>query len=94
MKHRRFSILVIIITAICAGALQIAIALKAALPLILLRLGASARGMNAVGIIGGADGPTSIYLSGAGAVSYSAFTAIMALLAAAGTAYLIVNGRK
>ncbi len=94
MKHRRFSILVIIITAICAGVLQLAIAFKAALPLILLRLGASAPDASAVGIIGSADGPTSIFVSSAGAISYSAFTVIMALLAAAGTAYLIFNGRK
>lgn len=94
MKNRRFSILIIVITAICAGAVRLAITLKTALPLLLLRLSANPRHANAVGIIGGADGPTSIYVTGSGTSPFSTFTVIMALLALAGAVYLVFNGRK
>ena len=49
------------------------------------------RGASSIGIIGGADGPTSIYVSSS---LFPNITAIFALLAAAGIIYLFFDKRK
>lgn len=50
------------------------------------------RNASSIGIIGGADGPTSVFLSGE--ISFNWFTAIFVLLTIMGAIYLIISKYK
>jgi len=92
MKKMKYKV-VFIATVICGLATMINIAYIFSLPLLLSFLfQKDLRGANTIGIIGGADGPTSIYV----ASSYNShlITVILALITILGIAYLIMAKRK
>jgi Na+-transporting methylmalonyl-CoA/oxaloacetate decarboxylase beta subunit len=92
MNNNTINKFVMIFTVICGAAAAIGIAYEFLLPLYLsYKFKSDLSDASAIGIIGGADGPTTIYLSGS--VS-PGITALFAVLAATGIAYLVITKRK
>lgn len=92
MNNKTIKKFVMIFTVICGAAAAIGILYEYLLPLYLsYKLNKDLSDASAIGIIGGADGPTTIYLSGS--VS-PGITALFAVLTAIGIAYLIMAKRK
>lgn len=92
MNNKPIRKIVIILTVFCAAAAAFGILYEYLLPLYLsYKLNKDLRDASAIGIIGGADGPTTIYLSGS--VS-PGITAVFAVFAVIGIAYLVITKRK
>ncbi|KAF5040091.1 Na+-transporting oxaloacetate decarboxylase beta subunit [anaerobic digester metagenome] len=92
MNNKMIKKLVMIFTVFCTAAAALGISYQYLLPLYLsYKLNKDLSDASAIGIIGGADGPTTIYLSGS--VS-PGLTAVFAVFAAIGIAYLIITKRK
>ncbi|MGI6776462.1 MAG: sodium ion-translocating decarboxylase subunit beta [Acetivibrionales bacterium] len=88
MKNKRLIKAITILTIICALIAVISAFSFYLLPLYLsYKLSRDISGVSSVGIIGGADGPTVIYLSGQ--ISFHWFTVVFATLAILGVIYLI-----
>lgn len=83
---------VLIFTVFCTAAAAIGILYEHLLPLYLsYRFKTDLSDASAIGIIGGADGPTTIFISGS---APAGLTAVFAVLAAIGILYLIISKRK
>jgi len=92
MNNKRIERLIFIFTVICGAAALINAAYYYLLPIYLsYKFNADLRGASSIGIIGGADGPTSIFVASSQSPN---ITAIFALLAVAGVIYLINAKRK
>jgi Na+-transporting methylmalonyl-CoA/oxaloacetate decarboxylase beta subunit len=92
MNNKTINKFVMIFTVVCGAAAAIGILYEYLLPLYLsYKFKTDLSDASAIGIIGGADGPTTIYLSGS--VS-PGITALFAVLAAMGITYLIIAKRK
>lgn len=92
MYNKLIRKIVMIVTVFSTAAAAIGILYEYVLPLYLsFKLNKDLSDASSIGIIGGADGPTAIYVSGS--VS-PGLTALFAVLAAAGTAYLIISQKK
>ena len=92
MNHKLINKFVFVFTAICVAATALSAVYNYLLPLYLsYKFNMDLRGASSIGIIGGADGPTSIYVSSS---LLPNITAIFALLAAAGIIYLFFDKRK
>ncbi len=92
MNNKLIRKIVMILTIFCGVAAAIGISYEYLLPLYLsYKLNTDLSDANSIGIIGGADGPTAIYLSGS--VS-PGITAAFVILAAIGIAYLVITKRK
>ncbi|MHB8130946.1 MAG: sodium ion-translocating decarboxylase subunit beta [Mobilitalea sp.] len=92
MKKKKNKV-VFIVTVVSGIATILNIAYIFLLPLLLSYLfQKDLSGANSIGIIGGADGPTSIYVGS----SYNShlITVILALITILGIAYLIISKRK
>ena len=92
MNHKLFNKFVFVFTVICVTAVVMSASYNYLLPLYLsYKFNEDFRGASSIGIIGGADGPTSIYLS---SFLPSNITAIFALFATVGIIYLVIAKRK
>lgn len=89
MKKEKSIKMITIFTVICALVAFISLFFSSLLPLYLsYKFKIDIRNAGSIGIIGGADGPTTIYVSGQS--SSHLFTAIFALLTILGFIYLVV----
>lgn len=89
MKKEKSIKMITIFTVICALVAFISLFFSSLLPLYLsYKFKIDIRNAGSIGIIGGADGPTAIYVSGQS--SSHLFTAIFALLTILGFIYLVV----
>ena len=89
MKKEKSTKMITIFTVICALVAFISLFFSSLLPLYLsYKFKIDIRNAGSIGIIGGADGPTAIYVSGQS--SSHLFTAIFALLTILGFIYLVV----
>ncbi|WP_273479147.1 sodium ion-translocating decarboxylase subunit beta [Acetivibrio straminisolvens] len=89
MKKEKSTKMITIFTVICALVAFISLFFNSLLPLYLsYKFKIDIRNAGSIGIIGGADGPTAIYVSGQS--SSHLFTAIFALLTILGFIYLVV----
>jgi len=89
MKKEKSTKMITIFTVICALVAFISLFFSSLLPLYLsYKFKIDIRNAGSIGIIGGADGPTTIYVSGQS--SSHLFTAIFALLTILGFIYLVV----
>lgn len=85
--------MIAIFTVICAFAAFISAFFSYLLPLFLsYKFNTDTRNAGSIGVIGGADGPTAIYVSGQS--SSHLFTAIFTLLAILGIVYLVIAKHK
>jgi Na+-transporting methylmalonyl-CoA/oxaloacetate decarboxylase beta subunit len=88
MKKEKSTKMITIFTVICALVAFISLFFSSLLPLYLShKFNIDTREAGSIGIIGGADGPTAIYLSGQ--ISSYWFTVVFATLAILGIIYLI-----
>lgn len=93
MKKNKFKKIVTILTVICALIALIGMFSDSLLSLYISRkFNVDTRNARSIGIIGGADGPTSIFLSGH--TSFPWFTVIFSLLTVLGVIYLITTKYK
>lgn len=89
MKKEKSTKMITIFTVICALVAFISLFFSSLLPLYLsYKFKIDIRNAGSIGIIGGADGPTTIYVSGQS--SSHLFTAIFALLTILGFIYLVI----
>ncbi len=89
MKKEKIMKAIAILTIICGLLTFISLFSSYLLPLYLShKFNIDTRDAGSIGIIGGADGPTAVYLSGQS--SSHLFTAIFALLTILGFIYLVV----
>ncbi|MEN2776854.1 sodium ion-translocating decarboxylase subunit beta [Acetivibrio clariflavus] len=89
MKKEKSTKMITIFTVICALVAFISLFFNSLLPLYLsYKFKIDTRDAGSIGIIGGADGPTAIYVSGQS--SSHLFSAIFALLTILGFIYLVV----
>lgn len=92
MNNKIIRKIIIISTVFFGAAAAIGISYEYLLPLYLsYKLNTDLSDASSIGIIGGADGPTSIFVSGS--VS-PGITSMCAVIAAMGIAYLIITKRK
>jgi Na+-transporting methylmalonyl-CoA/oxaloacetate decarboxylase beta subunit len=92
MNNKLIRKIVMILTVFCGAAAAIGILYEYLLPLYLsYKFKTDLSDASAIGIIGGADGPTTIYLSGS---VPPGITALFAVLAVIGIAYLITSKIK
>lgn len=92
MKNKRINKAITILTVICIIVTIINLAFNFLLPIYLsYKLQTDLKGASSIGIIGGADGPTSIYLSSQ--QSPHIITSIFAFLSIFGIIYLIIVKR-
>jgi len=88
MKKEKSTKMITIFTVICALVAFISLFFNSLLPLYLsYKFNIDTKDAGSIGIIGGADGPTTIYLSGQ--ISSYWFTVVFATLAILGIIYLI-----
>jgi len=88
MKKEKSTKMITIFTVICALVAFISLFFSSLLPLYLsYKFKIDTKDAGSIGIIGGADGPTTIYLSGQ--ISSYWFTVVFATLAILGIIYLI-----
>ncbi len=93
MKNERTNKIIITLTAISIFIVLFSVGYEFLLPLYLsIKYQVDLRGASSIGIIGGADGPTSIFVSNQ--QSFFLIGSIFALLSIAGIAYIIINKRK
>jgi len=89
MKKGKSEKIVSAFTIVCALITLVSVSFDLLLPLYLsYKFNIDARDAGSIGIIGGADGPTTIYLSGQFSLRF--FTTIFALLTMLGIIYLVV----
>lgn len=89
MKRRIITVFTVISSLIAALSLSFQYLLPLLLP---LNSGKAPKRSEAIGIIGGADGPTAIFIGDSKTFDY--FSLIFALLAIAGIIYLFATGRR
>lgn len=93
MNKKRIKKVVITLTVICVVTTIINIVYNFLLPMYLFyKMHTDLRDANSIGIIGGADGPTAIFV--ANSSSSNLFGIIIALPTIVGIAYLILSKRK
>jgi Na+-transporting methylmalonyl-CoA/oxaloacetate decarboxylase beta subunit len=93
MKKEKSTKMIAIFTVICALVSLISAFFSSLLPLYLFyKFNMDTRSAGSIGIIGGADGPTAVYVSGQS--SSHLFSAIFALLAVLGIIYLVIAKYK
>jgi Na+-transporting methylmalonyl-CoA/oxaloacetate decarboxylase beta subunit len=93
MNSIRIRKIVMVFTVLCVTVFVVSLAFNFLLPTYLShKLNSDISGASSIGIIGGADGPTSILISGA---NFSLkYTAIYGILSIAGIIYLTVVNKK
>ena len=93
MSSIRIRKIIMVITVLCITAFVVSAALNFLLPTYLShKLNSDIRSASSIGIIGGADGPTAILISGANFPLK--YTAIYGFLSVAGIIYLTMTKRK
>ncbi|TZE80683.1 sodium ion-translocating decarboxylase subunit beta [Calorimonas adulescens] len=93
MKKEKIMKAIAILTILCGLFTFISVLSSYLLPLYLsYKFNIDTRNAGSIGIIGGADGPTAIYVSGQ--FSSHLFTAIFALLTILGIIYLVIAKYK